>query len=156
MHMKKIVLLSSVVVFILFIVSCGSSTGKPRVLVFGKTAGYRHSSIPNGKVAIMKLGEENGFVVDTTDNDEYISEDSLKNYSAVIFMHTTGNILNNYQEADFERYIQAGGGFVGVHAAADAEYNWGWYGRLVGGYFLSHPKQQDAKLDVVDQTHSSY
>ena len=155
MHMKKIALLSSVVVFTLFIVSCGSKSGKPRVLVFGKTAGYRHSSIPNGKVAIMKLGEANGFTVDTTDSDEYISEDSLKNYSAVIFMSTTGNMLNNFQEADFERYIQAGGGFVGVHAAADAEYNWGWYGRLVGGYFLSHPKQQDAKLDVVDQTHSS-
>ena len=153
--MKKITLLSSLAVFCLLIFSCGSRPGKSSVLVFAKTAAFRHSSIPNGKAAIMKLGEENGFSVDTTENAEYISEDSLKHYSAVIFLHTTGDILNNYQEADFERYIQAGGGYVGIHAASDAEYDWGWYGKLVGGYFESHPQQQEAKLDVVDQTHGS-
>jgi glucose/arabinose dehydrogenase/type 1 glutamine amidotransferase/cytochrome c551/c552 len=153
--MKKIILLASLAVFCLFIFSCGSRPGKSRVLVFAKTAGFRHSSIPNGKAAIIKLGEENGFIVDTTENADYISEDSLKNYSAVIFLHTTGDMLNNYQEADFERYIQAGGGYVGIHAASDAEYDWGWYGKLVGGYFESHPQQQEAKLDVVDQTHGS-
>ena len=84
-----------------------------------------------------------------------INEDSLKKYSAVIFLHTTGDLLNNVQEADFERYIQAGGGYVGIHAAADAEYDWGWYGRLVGGYFESHPKIQEAKFIVNDQTHIS-
>ncbi|MFM9910766.1 MAG: ThuA domain-containing protein [Chitinophagaceae bacterium] len=125
------------------------------MLVFAKTAGFRHSSIPNGKIAIMKLGTENGFIVDTTENTDYISEDSLKNYAAVIFLHTTGDILNNYQEADFERYIQAGGGYMGIHAASDAEYDWGWYGKLVGGYFESHPEQQEAILNVVDQTHGS-
>ncbi|MBC7849651.1 MAG: ThuA domain-containing protein [Chitinophagaceae bacterium] len=153
--MKRIALFSSIIVFTLFIISCSSRSGKPRILVFAKTAAFRHSSIPNGKAAIMKLGQENGFDVDTTENADYISEDSLKNYSAVIFLHTTGNMLNNYQEADFERYIQAGGGYVGIHAASDAEYDWGWYGRLVGGYFESHPQQQEAKLDVVDQTHIS-
>lgn len=156
LHMKKIVLFSCIIASVLIIASCGGSrSGKPRVLVFAKTAAFRHSSIPDGKAAIMKLGEENGFLVDTTEDANYISEDSLKNYSAVIFLHTTGNMLNSYQEADFERYIQAGGGFVGIHAASDAEYDWGWYGRLVGGYFESHPEQQDAKLDVVDQSHIS-
>ena len=72
-----------------------------------------------------------------------MQEDTLKKYSAVIFLSTTGDILNHYQEADFERYIQAGGGYVGIHAAADAEYEWGWYGRLVGGYFLNHPGIKD-------------
>jgi len=153
--MKRLLLLPSVTLFVLIMVGCGSRSGKPRVLVFAKTAAFRHSSIPQGKAALIKLGQENGFDVDTTENADYITEDSLKNYAAVIFLHTTGNVLNNYQEADFERYIQAGGGYVGIHAASDAEYDWGWYGRLVGGYFESHPEQQEAKLDVVDQSHIS-
>src|SRR5688572_16238444 len=83
--------------------------GKPRILVFSKTAGYRHASIDVGKLAVMKLGQENGFLVDTTENADYFNEDSLANYSAIIFLNTTGNVLNAAQEAAFERYIQAGG-----------------------------------------------
>lgn len=146
-------LLLAIALFTLF--SCSTRSGKPRILVFSKTAGFRHSSIPDGKAAIMKLGAENGFLVDTTEDPSYFNEDSLKNYSAVVFLHSTGDLLNNYEEADFERYIQAGGGYVGIHAASDAEYDWGWYGRLVGGYFESHPAQQDAVLNVVDNTHGS-
>ena len=123
--------------------------------MFSKTAGFRHSSIPDGKAAIMKLGEENGFLVDTTENAEYFNDDSLKNYSTVVFLHSTGDVLNGKQEADFERYIQAGGSFVGIHAASDAEYDWGWYGRLVGGYFESHPEQQEAVLNITDNSHIS-
>jgi len=135
--------------------ACNSRSGNPRVLVFSKTSGYRHSSIPAGKMAILKLGKEHGFDVDTTENADYFTEDSLKNYSAVIFLNTTLDVLNNFQEADFERYIQAGGGFAGIHSATDTEYDWGWYGRLVGAYFLSHPKNQNATLNVSDQTHIS-
>jgi len=119
-------------------ISCNQRSGTPRILVFSKTAGYRHSAIADGKAAIMKLGAENGFLVDTTEDANMFNEDSLKNYSAVVFLHTTGDLLNGKQEADFERYIQAGGNYVGIHAAADAEYDWGWYGRLVGGYFLKY------------------
>ncbi|HEX8462090.1 MAG TPA: ThuA domain-containing protein, partial [Segetibacter sp.] len=135
---------------ILFLMSCSKKSGKPRVLVFGKTAGYHHSSIPNGIAAIQKLGNENDFVVDSTTDASFFNDDTLKNYAAVVFMSTTENVLNQYQQVAFERYIQAGGGYVGVHAAADTEYDWGWYGRLVGAYFLSHPAQQDAVLNVVD------
>src|SRR4029078_9324138 len=83
---------------------------QPRVLVFSKTAGFRHSSIPNGIAAIRKLGMENGFDVDTTENAEVFSDDSLQKYSTVIFLSTTGDILDYRQEAAFERFIQAGGG----------------------------------------------
>src|SRR4028118_1840301 len=99
------------VVFVLSsLFACNSRSGKPRVLVFSKTTGFRHTSIAAGKAAIMKLGEEHGFQADTTEDARYFTEDSLKNYSAVIFLNTTMDVLNNYQEADFERYIQAGGG----------------------------------------------
>ena len=122
--------------------------GEPKVLVFSKTAGFYHESIPDGIAAIQKLGTENGFLVDTTKNAEDINEENLAQYAAVIFLSTTGDVLNQYQEADFERYIQSGGGFVGIHAAADTEYEWGWYGRLVGGYFLDHPGINDPHPNV--------
>ncbi|MBF9254208.1 ThuA domain-containing protein [Pontibacter sp. 172403-2] len=137
---------------LLFLCSCSKErSDKPKVLVFSKTAGFHHASIPAGIAAIQKLGSENGFNVDTTTNAAFFNEDTLKQYSAVIFLSTTGDVLNNYQEADFERYIQAGGGFVGIHAATDTEYDWGWYGRLVGAYFNGHPKIQEAVLHVVDK-----
>ena len=129
--------------------------GPPRVLVFSKTAGYRHESIDLGKKVLMALGAANGFVVDTTEDAAQISEASLKKYDAVIFLSPTGNILDRASELDLQRYIEAGGGYVGIHAATDAEYDWRWYGRLVGGYFTSHPEQQEATLRVVDNTHGS-
>lgn len=145
----------SLVIFVLFAFNKWEPVAKPRVLVFSKTAGFRHESIKSGKAALIKLGKENGFLVDTTENENYFNEDSLKNYSAVIFLSTTGNVLNSPQQVNFERYIQAGGGFVGIHAAADTEYDWPWYGKLVGGYFLSHPAIQEATMDVLDRSHSS-
>jgi type 1 glutamine amidotransferase len=126
---------------------------KPRILVFSKTAGYRHESINAGKLALLKLGKENGFLVDTTEDENYFTEDSLKKYAAVIFLNTTGNVLNSPQQISFERFIQAGGGYAGIHAAADTEYDWPWYGKLAGGYFLSHPQIQEATLNVLDKTH---
>lgn len=122
--------------------------GDPKVLVFSKTAGFYHESIPAGIAAIQKLGAENGFQVDTTKNAENFNEENLAQYAAVIFLSTTADVLNQYQEADFERYIQSGGGFVGVHAAADTEYEWSWYGRLVGGYFIDHPGINDPHPNV--------
>src|SRR5882757_4443743 len=150
--MKTIALLLSVLIVpLIFLIGCHGRKGSPRVLIFTKTAGYHHASISNGVVAIRKLGEQNNFVVDTTSNAAWITEDSLKKYAAVIFLNTTGDLLNNYQEADFERFIQAGGGFVGIHAATDAEYDWGWYGRLVGAYFNGHPKTQQARFIIKDK-----
>ncbi|HEY4326693.1 MAG TPA: ThuA domain-containing protein [Mucilaginibacter sp.] len=125
----------------------------PRILVFSKTLGWHHSCIPFGIAALQKLGKENGFDVDTTTNAEAFTDDNLKNYDAVVFNCTTGNVLNAVQQAAFERYIQAGGGFAGVHSAADTEYDWPWYGRLVGAYFSSHPNNSNirtATVDVVD------
>lgn len=121
--------------------SCSTKReGEPKVLVFSKTMGYKHGSIPAGIAAIQKLGAENGFAVDTTKNGEMFTDENLKQYSTIVFLSTTGNVLDHYQEAAFERYIQAGGGYVGIHAATDTEYDWGWYNELAGAYFLSHPK----------------
>lgn len=149
--MKRFILLVLVATSCLYLSCNNKRSGKPRVLVFSKTAGYVHASIPAGIAAIQKLGMENGFEVDTTSNAAFFNEDSLSKYAAIIFLSTSGNVLDYRQEAAFERYIQAGGGFAGIHAATDTEYDWGWYGRLVGGYFSSHPKQQSAKFIIKDR-----
>lgn len=154
--------LTCLLIIFLLLSSCGGRSGKPRVLVFAKTAGFHHASITDGIAAIQKLGGQNGFDVDTTTDAEKFTDDTLRNYSAVVFLSTTGDVLNNFQEAAFERFIQAGGGFMGIHAATDTEYDWGWYGRLVGAYFLDHPgindtfpNVQEGVLQVVDSTNAA-
>ncbi|HEY2720348.1 MAG TPA: ThuA domain-containing protein [Chitinophagaceae bacterium] len=147
--MKK-TLLPILCILVLF--ACRQNQSKPRVLVFSKTTGFRHSSIPNGKAAIQKLGLENNFDVDTTEDASYFTEENLKKYAAIIFLSTTGDVLNNQQEISMERFIQSGGGFVGVHSATDTEYDWIWYANLVGAQFLGHPKIQPANIIVVDRS----
>jgi type 1 glutamine amidotransferase len=148
--MKKNILIALMLTCIINTVSFAKP--KPKVLIFSKTAGYHHESIAVGIPAIMKLGRENNFDVDTTTNSALFTAANLKQYAAVIFLSTTGDVLNNEQQAVFEKYIQEGHGFVGVHAATDTEYDWPWYGNLVGAYFKSHPsKQQEANLNVVDR-----
>jgi len=125
------------------------------VLVFSKTTGFRHSSIPNGIAAIQQLGAKNGFSVTATEDSSLFTAANLAKYKVVVFLSTTGDILDADQKAAFESYIHKGGGFAGVHAATDTEYKWPFYGKLVGAYFLSHPKIQTATVDVTDRTHPS-
>jgi len=96
------------------------------------------------------LGSKNKFGVDTTENADVFTTENLKQYSAVIFLCTTGNVLNEQQQQAFEQFIKNGGGYVGLHSAADTEYDWPWFGALNGAYFKSHPKQQEAIFNVVD------
>jgi uncharacterized protein len=124
---------------------------KPKVLIFSKTNGYHHASISVGIEAIKKLGMENGFDVDSTIDSTWFRTKTLKSYAALIFLSPTGKVFGPAEETALQEYIHHGGGFVGVHAATDCEYNWQWYGDLVGGYFKSHPKQQQAKLVVVNK-----
>ena len=153
--MKKPCLFLLPVIFLFFSCSTNTKTGNPRVLVFSKTTGYRHSSIAAGKQAIKQLGKENEFDVDLTEDAGLFNDDNLKKYSAVIFLNTTGDVLNYKQEVAFERFIQSGGGFAGIHSATDTEYDWGWFGDLIGAWFDSHPEIQAASLNVVDSSHPS-
>ena len=123
------------------------------VLVFSKTEGFRHDSIPAGTAAIQQQGQLRGFSVHAGENAAAFTDDNLANYKAVIFLSTTGDVLNAAQEAAFERFIRRGGGFVGVHAAADTEYEWPFYGELVGAYFSSHPDIQSASVMADNANH---
>lgn len=144
------------VAFAIACISLSYTTKKePRILVFSKTAGFRHTSIEPAKEAIRLLGETSGFRIDTTEDATAFTKKNLKKYAAVIFLNTTGDILNEEQQAAFESYIRSGKGFVGIHAATDTEYGWPWYVKLVGGNFESHPKTQPAALIVAEPRHSS-
>ncbi|HZY39111.1 MAG TPA: ThuA domain-containing protein [Mucilaginibacter sp.] len=139
-----------VIFSLLFLISL-SVTAKQKVLIFCKTAGFHHASIAVGIPAIIKLGQEHNFDVDTTTDATKFTYDNLKQYAAVIFLSTTGDVLNDAQQGEFEKYIRSGGGFVGIHSATDTEYDWAWYGNLVGAYFRNHPSvQQVATLHIVD------
>ena len=126
-----------------------------KALVFSKTAGFRHGSIPAGIQAIEQLGIDHGFEVDTTEDGASFTDANLEQYDVVIWLSTTGDVLTAEQQGAFERYIQAGGGYAGVHAASDTEYDWPWYGELVGAYFQGHPANQNADIKVEDHEHPS-
>lgn len=125
------------------------------VLVFTKTAGFRHLSIPDAVAAIRKLGIENGFSVVATESADVFSDDALEPHDAVLFVLTTGDILAPGQQDALMRFVRRGRGFVGVHSAADTEHGWPWYLALLGAEFRSHPAIQPATLHVVDRVHPS-
>jgi type 1 glutamine amidotransferase len=137
-----------------------SSTISPcrRLLVFSKTAAFRHASIKDGKIALQKLADEHNFVIDFSEDSTVFTDANLAHYGAVIFLMTTGEIFNDSQQAAFERYIRAGGGYVGIHSASDTEYNWPWYGQLLGAFnnvAHKHSSILQTTIHVVDRTHPS-
>ncbi len=153
--MNRILRFACLAIVCLVVVSFSNVKKKPRVLVFAKTKGFHHASITVGEPAIYKLGQENGFDVDTTSDASVFTKKNLKKYAAVIFLSTTGDVLDSVQQEVFKKFIQSGKGYVGIHAAADTEYNWPWYNQLAGAYFKSHPKQQEAVINIADATHAS-
>lgn len=131
------------------------SSDASKMLIFSKTEGYRHASIPDGVDAVSELAADNNIRAHHTEDAGIFTSDSLSNYSVILFLSTTGDILDEQQQEAFETFIQNGGGFVGIHAAADTEYEWPWYGDLVGAYFESHPEIQEARMEVLDKNHPS-
>jgi cytochrome c len=133
--------------------SAAAAASGSKVLVFSKTAGFRHDSIETGVARIKQLGAENDFAVDATEDATAFTAKNLQTYDAVVFLSTTGDVLDSSQQSAFEKYIRDGGGYVGIHAAADTEYDWAFYGNLVGAYFKRHPAIQQATIKVADRKH---
>jgi len=133
----------------------GAAEARFRVLVFTKTEGYRHESIPAGIAAVRSLGARHGFAVDATEDGARFTDRRLRRYAAVVFLNSTEDVLDAAQQRAFRRYIRGGGGFAGVHAASDTEHDWPWYQRLVGARVYNHPAVQPATIRVVDRRHPS-
>lgn len=154
--LKKSCLLILLAVSCSFLLPACKQSNTPAVLVFIKTKGWHHNSIAAGTRAIIEMGKKEGFNADTTSDAAWFTESTLKKYNAVIFLNTTGNVLNAAQQNAFERYIQAGGGFAGIHSATDTEYDWPWYGKLVGARFASHPLNPGIRKATVTITDTSF
>lgn len=138
--------------FLLIMLSISSipegSAQQFRALLFTKTAGFHHSSIHEGVAAVKELADRHFFRVDWHEDPSLFSDRGLDRYDVIIFLNTTGDILNDDQQAAMERFIQSGKGFVGIHSASDTEYDWEWYTKMVGMMFHIHPKIQTAVLKV--------
>jgi type 1 glutamine amidotransferase len=133
------------------IISCKTSSGNnhPKtILVYSATKGYRHESIPYGIAAIRAIAVDKKWEVIATEDSTYFTKENLKNLSGIVFLNTTGNVLDNKGQEALQQYIHDGGGLAGIHAATDCEYDWPWYNQLIGAYFESHPEQQVATLNI--------
>jgi len=133
--------------------SAGKNNSSVRVLVFSATKGFRHASISEGVAALGKLGDKNGFALDASEDPRVFTSENLKRYRAVVFLNTTGSFFDEHQKQAFQDFVTHGGGFVGIHSATDTFYDWPWYGKMIGGYFKSHPQIQMATLNVVNKNH---
>ncbi|MHC0441979.1 ThuA domain-containing protein [Flavobacterium sp. 3-210] len=126
-----------------------------KVLIFSKTNGFRHESIAAGIAAIKKLGAENHFIVDATEDSLAINSKNLKQYQVVIFLSASGHVLGEKQKLALQKFIEKGNGFVGIHSATNCEPDWPWYAKMIGGIFDGHPEPQIAKLVIVNNEHLS-
>jgi len=131
----------------------GGAPTVPSVLVFSRTAGFRHTSIGPAVTALRALAVQRGFDLVATEDASIFSSSGLQPFNVVMFLLTTGDVLNDTQQAAFEAFIRAGHGFVGVHTATDTEFDWPFYGGLVGAYFVGHPDVQSASIIVENATH---
>lgn len=121
-----------------------------KVLVFTKTAGYRHESILAGIEAINTLSKQHYFGVTWTEDAAIFNSDNLADYAVIIFFNTSDDILTEKEQSGLQNFVRNGGGFVGIHGASATEYKWKWYGKLVGRFFTRHPVVQTAVINVVD------
>lgn len=161
--MKLIRILLSTLLCALVVVALGSckrsveEVKQPpfNVLIYSKTKAYRHECIEPGGTALQAYFNKHGMVTTMTEDSSMFSPDKLKEFDVVMFFQTTGNVLDSAQQVAFENYIKSGKGFVGVHAASDTEYDWPWYGKLVGAYFASHPDIQQHVIEKADTAHLS-
>ena len=128
-------------------------------LVFSKTLLYRHASITNGIVAIKKLGEENNFHVDATEDASWFTPEILARYQVVIFLSTSGDVLNDDQQTAFRNFIESGRGLAAIHAAVAGgvatEGGWPWYGEALCARFTNHSHIVEATVDIEDSKNPS-
>ena len=136
--------------FVLLLCANGNAQRQFRALIVTNTAGWHHESLHYGVVALKELAVRHHFEADVFQDPSSFNDSFLGRYQVLIFLNTTGNILNPAQQQVMERFIRSGKGFVGIHSASDTEYDWEWYTKLVGRMFHIHPEIQTARLQVMD------
>jgi type 1 glutamine amidotransferase len=151
--MKKLIPLICLIFIMVF--SCFAQEKKINVLVFSKTSGYRHNSISSGLKMMSDLAQERKWVLTATENSDLFTPEFLNTFDVVVFLNPTQEVLNEQQKKNFEAFMAKGKGFVGIHAAADCEYDWAWYGQLNGAFFRTHPPAQNGTVIFENTDHPS-
>ena len=143
----------SITLIALFLAVSANLYAQPqfRALLFTKTDGYHHQSINEGVDALREISARHSFDLDWQEDANVFNSRNLERFDVIIFLSTTGNVLNEQQQAAMEAFIQSGKGYVGIHSASDTEYEWEWYTQLVGRMFRIHPVIQTAKVTVLDR-----
>ncbi len=126
---------------------------KLNVLLFSKTNAFRHDCIEPGGDALRAYFESHNITATQTEDSSVFNGNGLIAFDVVIFFQTTGNILDSVQQESLEKHVRAGKGFVGIHSAADTEYDWPWYAGLIGAQFASHPDIIQATVMKIDTHH---
>lgn len=124
-----------------------------RLLVYSRTTGYRHESIPAGISALRRLGARAGHTVDATEDPAAFTRENLSRYAVVVFLSTSGDVLDEAGRDALARYMAAGGAWLGIHGASTTEYDWPYFGGLAGARFDHHPPEQTATVTVEDSGH---
>jgi len=149
--MKTIKLFTGILLFqLVWGKATHAQTKQFKALLVTTTRGWHHESVHAGVLAIQQLGIRNYFDVVLLEDPKGFTDKFLEQFKVVIFLQTTGDILDSAQQKVMERFIQSGKGFAGIHSASDTEYDWDWYNRLVGRMFYIHPVIQSARLTVID------
>jgi type 1 glutamine amidotransferase len=130
-----------------------AADGVFRVLLFSRTVGYRHDSIPAAIAAFMQLQPDGDYQAESTEDPTTFTADNLGRFQIVVFLMTTGDVLDDVQQVAFEEWVGAGGSYLGVHSASDTEYDWPFYGQLVGAAFARHPDVQQATVEIEAPEH---
>jgi hypothetical protein len=143
-----------IILFSIFARQTGFSQ-KMNILVFSKTAGYRHDCIEDATAALKNIAQKQNWHIDATEDSLVFTSGNLKKYDVVIFLQTTNNILNHNQQEAFESYIENGGSLVTIHSGTVTEYEWPWYENAIGAYFTGHPPVQPGKVIIEDRNHPS-
>ncbi|NLO01271.1 MAG: ThuA domain-containing protein [Bacteroidales bacterium] len=148
-----------VIVLILSLSGLSAQESKPdfetqlNLLVFSKTSGYRHESISSGLKMLYDLSKKQNWVITATEDGSLINDDVLQNIDVVIFLNPTGDALNEQEQSAFEKFAKSKKGVVGIHAAADFEYEWPFYGKIIGAWFRTHPPAQEGTVIFEDHGH---
>jgi uncharacterized protein len=121
-----------------------------KVLLVTTTRGWHHESLHTGVLALQQLGQRHHFDVVLLEDPKGFTDKRLEQFQAIVFLNTTGDILDSAEQKVMERFIQSGKGFAGIHSASDTEYGWEWYTKLVGRLFYIHPAIQTARVNIVD------
>lgn len=151
--MKSLNFIAATLVLLVAACSPDAAVEQDKILVFSKTADFRHKSIEVSVEAMKKLGKDRGFTVVATEETDLFTKEKLAEFDAVLFLNSSGDVFNEEEEAAFKHYMQSGGGWVGVHLAAGTEMKhtiWPWFMELVGGRFTYHPKRQEATMIITD------